>query len=96
MSEKEEPTQVGPNKQQTIQIIAIDNPRDIAAVKTLNGNVLSVPTVVRMMKAGRDFSVVDPQTHQITAVTFVDDNTIKTIGDETQGNNLKHLETFDP
>lgn len=85
-----------PHKQQTIQIIAIDNPKNICAVKTLNGSVLSVPTVVKMMKQGRDFSVVDPETHQITAVTFVDDNTIKTIGDSEEGNNLKKLETFDP
>ena len=85
-----------PHVQQLIQIIAIDDPRDIQFVKCLNGKTLWVPTVVQLIKRGRGFGVADPNTGQLTAVTYEDDNTIKTIGDETTGNNLQKLPAFDP
>jgi hypothetical protein len=85
-----------PHVQQLIQIIAIDDPRDIAFVKCLNGKTLIVQDVVKLIKRGRGFGVADPDTGQLTAVTYVDENTIKTIGDSTEGNNLQKLPVFDP
>jgi hypothetical protein len=85
-----------PHVQQEIQLIAIDDPRDIQWVKCFNGKTLFVPDVVSLIKKGRRFGVADPKTGQLTAVTYVDDNTIKTIGDDTTSNNLKSLPVFDP